>query len=93
MIKLKDIFSPPHRSGAESADRAILFEEGLWCLYKRTPADMSGRYHIIHRCTLGTNAVNVEDNSPQCNVCNAAPSDGIVGLLKLQRWGSETDAD
>ncbi len=88
MIKLKDIFSKV-RHGGDPATREILFEDGLWCIYKRIPqGDVDDKYNLIHRCTLGTKAVFLKPSPITCGCGTEAP-EGILGLLKLQQWGTK----
>ncbi len=89
MLTLKEIFNGHN---AMPVDRVVLFEDDLWCIYERIPVEMNDRFNLIHRCGVGTFALHLPDEGQKpydvhCRGCMAVPSDGIVGLLKLHKWG------
>ena len=94
MLTLEQIFEHHNNRPAE---RKVVFEDGLWCIYERIPEETEGRFHLIHRCDLGTYALYTDDrpnSTPDdmcCGKCKRVPPDGIQALLKLQRWGMGDD--
>jgi hypothetical protein len=98
MLTLEEIFVN-HNNQGESVERVVLFEEEAWCIYERIPEGMDERFHLIHRCAVNVKAVFTGEyphdykgmTTPKCRGCNAVPSDDILGLLKLHKWGMGDD--
>ena len=94
MLTLEQIFEHHNNTPAK---REVIFEDGLWCIYERIPAEMEGRFHLIHRCDLGTYALYMRDHSEGppsdmcCCKCKRVPPDGIQAVFKLHKWGMGDD--
>jgi hypothetical protein len=95
MLTLKQIFGGQYSNPL--AERKVLFEEELWCIYERIPQGLDARFHLIHRCEIRVRAVYTGPHPacsdiaakgpPRCGACNQAAPDEIVGLLKMHKWG------
>ena len=91
MRSLEDIFYINHTN----TKREILFEKGLWCIYRRTytPPARYGRpcdgVYVIHRCVNVEKALNggvwVCGNGFGHGCGKVAPA-GIQALYILNRW-------
>ncbi len=97
MLTLEEMFVD--HVASDNCKREVLFEEGLWCIYERIPEGLDERFHLIHRCAVNVKAV-FSDAHPngtpylvQCRGCRAKPSDEILGLLRLHKWGMGDDAN
>jgi hypothetical protein len=87
MRKLNEIFVDN-----ATTTREILFEEGLWCLYrKETDVDP---INVIHRCGKVRWAIDMsKDTEWECgnnetdgSGCGEAAPDKLKGLYKLYMW-------
>ena len=76
MIALNDILDVRH----DPAIREILFEDGLWCIYRR----VDNRCYIIHRCDVAHKAQNPTDT--ECHACRAVTPVELKGLFLLNEW-------
>ena len=90
MLTLEDIFEDHNNKPSK---RKILFEEGMWCIYEKTPQYTDDKFHLIHRCMHGVKAVPLKNyynngvHDISCRGCGDVPSEGILGLLNLHKWG------
>lgn len=87
MITLEEIFTEI------PAKRTILFEEGLWCIYKRQDRGLPDDSFAIHRCSSNVRALNHdwwicgnEDHRSYSVGCGEEAPDSIKTLLILYRW-------
>jgi hypothetical protein len=87
MLTLEKIFEKQIRTNI--IKREILFEDGLWCIYKRTPADINSTHSLIHRCSIYVWSATLKTLPVRCPECEEAAPEGILGLLELQQWGTK----
>ena len=77
MRSLEEIFG-----SLDASTREVLFEDGMWCLYRRF-SRLSGIYYIIHRCDKVTMAHTIKKDF--C-VCGEALPVALKGLFLLNAW-------
>lgn len=88
MRSLKDIFTNL------KADREILFEKGLWCIYRRldgpvTPFRPVNGIYVIHRCVKVERSLNHGEwrcGNGQWHGCGKVAPEGIQALYILNGW-------
>lgn len=70
--------------------REILFEDGLWCMYRRAPyKTVPGACYVIHRCSKVSRALNHDTwvcGNRQKYGCGETAPEGIQALYILNGW-------